>query len=226
MHRIFRDRVEAGQILAGLLAGYSCRDDVIVLALPRGGVPVAFEVACRLHAPLDVLLVRKLGAPGDEEIAFGAIAAGGVEVFDEILIQGLHLPPARVDEIVRRERRELARREQCYRGGRPFPDLADRIVTLVDDGIATGATMSAAVRAARRHGARSVIVAAPVASADAVGALRHDADDVVVQLVADDFIAVGAFYGDFQPTSDTDVRTLLVRAEARTGRLPQGGAPA
>jgi putative phosphoribosyl transferase len=222
MNDCFRDRVEAGQILASRLEGYARRNDVIVLALARGGIPVAFEIACRLRAPLDVLVVRKLGVPDRDELAFGAVASGGVEIFDDLVIRGLNLSPAQVDVIVARERAELERRDRHYRGDRPFPKLDDMIAILVDDGIATGATMRAAIEATRRRSARSIIVAAPVASNDAIETLRHEADDIVVEQIPDEFLSVGQFYGDFEPVSDVEVTSLLARARARVG-LPRTG---
>lgn len=222
MNAGFRDRVEAGQQLAPLLSRYARRDDVIVLGLPRGGVPVAFEIACRLHVPLDVLIVRKLGAPGREELALGAIAMGGVEVHDDSLLRAFHVSPAQFDGLVGRERAELDRRNRRYRGSRPFPNLAGMIVILVDDGIATGSTMLAAVRAARKSRARSVVVAAPVSSAEAAATLRREADEVVALLIPDELYAIGAFYGDFAPTSDDEVTTLLERATIRLGAKTAG----
>lgn len=217
MHKCFRDRVEAGQLLASRLERYARRDDVIVLALPRGGVPVAFEIACRLHVPLDVLVVRKLGVPGHEELAMGAIGPGGVEVLEAPTVAAFHVPPDEVAQVARRERAELDRRERLYRDARPFPNLKERIVILVDDGIATGCTMRAAIAAAREHGARAIVVAIPVASVDAVQTLRAKVDDVVAVLTPYEIFAVGQFYGDFQPTSDDEVKSLLIRAAVRAG---------
>ncbi|MBL9209080.1 MAG: hypothetical protein JNL92_01355 [Opitutaceae bacterium] len=208
----FHQRSDAGALLAEQLAGQAGRDDVIVLALPRGGVPVAFEVARRLKAPLDVLVVRKLGVPGHEELAMGAIAAGGIEYRDESVIASLQVPPARVAEVVRRERAELARREKAYRGDRPFPPLAGRTVIVVDDGIATGATMRAAVRALQTRRPAAIIVAAPVASEAAIQALAPDVTAVVTLLIPEAFFAIGQFYEDFGQTTDQEVTDLLARA--------------
>lgn len=212
MKRRFRQRFEAGALLAEQLAGHAGRNDVIVLALPRGGVPVGFEVARRLKAPLDVLIVRKLGVPGHEELAMGAIAAGGIEYRDEAVIASLQVPPASVAEVVRRERTELARRERAYRGERPFPSLAGRTVIVVDDGIATGSTMRAAVHALRTRRPAAIIVAAPVASESAIQALAPDVTAVVTLLIPEDFFAIGQFYEDFGQTTDEEVKDLLARA--------------
>jgi len=211
MKRRFRQRFEAGALLAEQLAGHAGRNDVVVLALPRGGVPVGFEVARRLKAPLDVLIVRKLGVPGQEELAMGAIAAGGIEYRDEAVIASLQVPPASVAEVVRRERTELARRERAYRGERPFPSLAGRTVIVVDDGIATGSTMRAAVRALRTRRPAAIIVAAPVASESAIQALAPDVTAVVTLLIPEDFFAIGQFYEDFGQTTDEEVKDLLAR---------------
>ena len=176
----FRDRAEAGRVLAGSLGDYAARDDVLVLALPRGGVPVAFEVARALAAPLDVLIVRKLGVPGREELALGAIAGGGVQVVNRRLVEALGMPMDRVDSIAARERQELERQERDYRRGREPPDLAGRSVILVDDGLATGATMLAAITVVRLQGAAHVVVAVPVAPRETCDALRRKADVVAV----------------------------------------------
>jgi putative phosphoribosyl transferase len=212
MNPRFRQRSEAGALLAEQLADQAGREDVIVLALPRGGVPVGFEVARRLKAPLDVLVVRKLGVPGHEELAMGAIAAGGIEYRDESVIASLQVPPARVAEVVRRERAELARREKAYRGDRPFPPLAGRTVIVVDDGIATGATMRAAVRALQTRRPAAIIVAAPVASESAIQALAPEVTAVVTLLIPEAFFAIGQFYEDFGQTTDQEVKDLLARA--------------
>jgi len=189
------------------------RDDpaVVVLALPRGGVPVAFEVATALHAPLDVFIVRKLGLPGHEEFAMGAIASGGVMVMNPD-VAGFHVPQTAVDAVAARERAELDRREQLYRGDRAPLELRNRIVILVDDGLATGSTMLAAVRSVRLQNPGSVVVAVPVASPEAVQALRSEADDVVCLATPHPFRAVGLWYRDFGQTSDGEVRQLLESA--------------
>jgi len=212
MRHRFHQRSEAGALLAEQLADRAGRDDVIVLALPRGGVPVGFEVARRLKAPLDVLVVRKLGVPGHEELAMGAIAAGGIEYRDESVIASLQVPPARVAEVLDRERAELARRERAYRGNRPFPPLAGRTVIVVDDGIATGATMRAAVRALQTRRPAAIIVAAPVASESAIQALAPEVTAVVTLLIPEAFFAIGQFYEDFGQTTDEEVKDLLARS--------------
>jgi erythromycin esterase-like protein/predicted phosphoribosyltransferase len=210
--RRFRNRTEAGRLLAERLREYAGRDDVIVLGLPRGGVPVAYEVACELDAPLDVYLVRKLGVPGHEEFAFGAIATGGVRVLNNELIERLGLPVEWIEAIDAKERRELERQERAYRGERPPPDLAGRTVILVDDGLATGSTMLAALEAVRLDEPAKVIAAAPVAAAEVCEALRGVADDVLCAVTPQQFRAVGLWYEDFSETSDDEVRELLARA--------------
>lgn len=210
----FRDRVDAGRRLAERLGAYAGRRDVVVLALPRGGVPVAVEVARTLGAPLDVLFVRKLGLPGHEEYAMGAIARGGVQVLDEDVVRRHGLGPADVAAVVHRETAELRRRELRYRGDRPFPDLRGRVVVLVDDGIATGATMRAALAAVAKAGAARIIVAAPTVAADAAPDVAQGADEVVAVVTPADFDSVGEWYEDFRQTSDEDVIRLL---DARGG---------
>lgn len=212
MKQRFRHRVEAGRLLADKLGAYAGREDVLILALPRGGVPVGFEVARQLKAPLDVLIVRKLGVPGHEELAMGAITIGGVEYRDESVIASLAVPPTSIAEVVRRERAELARREHAYRGDRPFPRLEGRTVIVVDDGIATGSTMRAAVRALQTKRPAAIIVASPVASASAMLALQPEVDAVVTLLIPEDFFAIGQFYDDFSQTTDEEVKALLARS--------------
>ena len=175
----FRNRTHAGQALAERLTGYAGRDDVIVLALPRGGVPVAFEVAQRLSAPLDVFIVRKLGSPGHEELAMGAIATGGVVVLNDDVVRALKIPEAGIERVAARERDELARREALYRGSRPAPDLRGRIVILVDDGLATGSTMRAAIAAVRTFQPSRLVVAVPTGARETCEDLRRDVDEVV-----------------------------------------------
>jgi len=209
--RPFADRVEAGRALAAELAGWAGRDDVIVLALPRGGVPVAAEVAQALGAPLDVFLVRKLGVPGHEELAMGAIASGGEPLLNEETVRALGITPEQVARVVAAERAELARREREYRGARPAPELRGRTVILVDDGLATGSTMHAAALAVRRAEPARIIVAVPVASEDACELLRDAADEVVAVATPEPFYAVGAWYADFTQTTDAEVRALLAR---------------
>jgi putative phosphoribosyl transferase len=208
----FTDRREAGRTLARLLATY--RDaDAVVLALPRGGVPVAFEVARALHLPLDVFVVRKLGVPGHEEFAMGAIASGGVRVMNPD-VDGLRIPREAIEEVTRRESRELARRETRYRGDRAPLDLAGRTAILIDDGLATGSTMRAAVQAVRQLDPSRIVVAVPIASPEACEALRGEADEVICALTPQPFFAVGAWYSRFDQTSDEEVHDLLAAARA------------
>ncbi|MDN8611828.1 phosphoribosyltransferase [Variovorax ginsengisoli] len=204
----FKDRRDAGRALAKALEAWRGRPGVLVLALPRGGVPVAWEVARALGAPLDVLVVRKLGFPGQEEYAMGAIASGGVRVMGEA-DAGWPVSARELEAVVAREQAELVRREQRYRGGRPPLDLAGRVLILVDDGLATGATMSAAVQAARAGYPKQVIVAVPVASTEAVQSLSALADEVVCLFTPEHFRAVGLWYQDFTQTSDEEVDRLL-----------------
>jgi erythromycin esterase-like protein/predicted phosphoribosyltransferase len=208
----FRNRAEAGRLLAEELHDYAGRDDVIVLALPRGGVPVAYEVARALDAPLDVFLVRKLGVPGHEELALGAIATGGTRVLNKQLVESLGLPNEWIEAIDAKERRELERREQVYREGRPPPDVAGRTVILVDDGLATGSTMLAAVQAIRQDDPAKVVVAVPVADPDVCEGIGTVADEVVCLTKAQPLHAVGVWYEDFSQTTDDEVRDLLRRA--------------
>jgi predicted phosphoribosyltransferase len=207
----FRDRVDAGRQLAVQLAQYAGRNDVIVLALPRGGVPVGAEVARALEAPLDVFLVRKLGVPGHPELAMGAIASGGVRVLGDDIIRDLAIPTSAIEAVAAREQVELARRERLYRGERPLPSLAQRTIILVDDGLATGATMQAAVEAVRTQQPARVVVAVPVGAPDTCARLRQFADDVVCAESPASFQAVGAWYERFDQTTDDEVlRTLAV----------------
>jgi putative phosphoribosyl transferase len=208
----FRDRVEAGRCLAEALKPYTGRPNLLVLALPRGGVPVAYEVARALHAPLDVLLVRKLGVPGHEELAMGAIASGGVRIVSEDVIAMLGIPDRVIATVAAAEEKELERRERLYRDGRPPPDVRGRVVILVDDGLATGATMRAAAAALRTQHPEWLVVAVPVAPPETCEALRAEADDVVCALSPEPFVAVGAWYDDFAQISDDEVRALLRRA--------------
>ena len=205
----FRDRVEAGELLAAKLADYRDRDDVVVLALPRGGVPVAREVARTLAVPFDVFVVRKLGVPGHEELAMGAIATGGVRQVNRHVVDALGIPANVIDVVAERELRELERREQAYRGNRAPMPLTNKTVILVDDGLATGSTMRAAVMAARQQQPARVIVAVPVGAATTCADLAAEADEVVCVRTPDPFIAVGLWYRDFTPTTDHEVRALL-----------------
>ena len=212
MERAFPNRTEAGRLLAGKLVKYAGRDDVIVLGLPRGGVPVAFEVAQRLGAPLDVFIVRKLGVPGFEELAAGAIASGGVRVLNEDVTRAIPHADEIIEAVTVRETAELERREQIYREGRPSPELRDRTVILVDDGLATGATMRAAVKALRQQGAAKIVVAVPVGPPDTCREIEQEADETVCLSTPPFFQAVGQYYEDFSQTSDGDVRELLSQA--------------
>jgi putative phosphoribosyl transferase len=212
MERTFPNRIEAGRQLAEKLDKYAGREDVTVLGLPRGGVPVAFEVARRLGAPLDVFIVRKLGVPGFEELAAGAIASGGVRVLNEDVMRAIPHADEAIEAVTARETAELERREQIYREGRPPPEMRDRIVILVDDGLATGATMRAAVKALRQRGAAKIVVAVPVGPPDTCRELEEQADETVCLSTPAFFQAVGQYYEDFSQTSDEDVRELLSSA--------------
>ncbi|MBI2797305.1 MAG: phosphoribosyltransferase [Gemmatimonadetes bacterium] len=217
MRGLFGDRRAAGRYLAAMLADHAHEPGLIVLGLPRGGVPVAFEVAEALDVPLDVFTVRKLGVPHHEELAMGAIAAGGVRVLNDDVVRELGIATADIEAVERAERAELARRELAYRGDRPPPRLAGRTVLLVDDGIATGATARAAVAALRAARVARVIVAAPVASREACALVRAVADGCIVAVVPPYFMSVGAWYADFGQTTDDEVRDLLALRGARGG---------
>jgi putative phosphoribosyl transferase len=208
----FRDRTDAGRQLAAQLGAYTDRPDVLVLALPRGGIPVGFEVARRLHVPLDAFLVRKLGVPGYEELAMGAIASGGVRVVNEEVVSQLRIPDEVLDQVAVEEERELERRESAYRGDRPAPDVQGRIVILVDDGLATGTTMRAALVALRKQRPARIVIAVPVGAADTCADLRTLADELVCLEEPEPFHAVGIWYGDFAQTTDEEVHDLLQRA--------------
>jgi predicted phosphoribosyltransferase len=218
---LFRDRSDAGRLLAARLLAYAGRPDVIVLALPRGGVPVGAEVARALRAPLDVFLVRKLGLPGQEELAMGAIATGGVRVVNDEVVRRLRIGPDVIDAVSRQELQELRRREHRYRGDRPAPDVRGRTVILVDDGLATGSTMRAAVAALRRQGPAKVIVAVPVGAPETCEDFRRDADEVICARTPDPFYAVGLWYEDFSQTSDDEVRELLRAADPHAAAAPE-----
>ncbi|MCW3047685.1 MAG: Erythromycin esterase [Solirubrobacterales bacterium] len=218
--RRFRDRAEAGRLLAERLRDYAGRDDVVVLALPRGGVPVAFEVARALDAPLDVYVVRKLGVPGHEELALGAIASGGTRVLNKQAVESLGIPAEWIEAIDAKERRELERRERAYRGDRPPPDVAGRTVILIDDGLATGSTMLAAIWAIRDDEPARIVVAVPVADPDVGGALRGEADEVICLSTPRPLHAVGVWYEDFTQTTDDEVRELLSRAHRPAAARP------
>lgn len=208
MHK-YQNREEAGRILAQELMPFAKQGDVIVLALPRGGVPVAFEIAKALHAPLDVFIVRKLGVPGHSELAMGAIAMGGVSVFNDDIVRSLNITEEEIDTITQKELRELERRKLIYRGDEPFPQVQDKVVILVDDGIATGATMRAAIKALRKLKADKIIVAVPVAAEDTCENIQKLADGLICPLRPQQFYAVGAWYNEFLQTEDEEVFRLL-----------------
>src|SRR6202045_3313580 len=210
---LFRNRREAGRVLADKLAPYANRPDVVVLALPRGGVPVAYEVARRLVAPLDVFVVRKLGVPGYEELAMGAVATGGLRVLNDQIVQDLRIPDYVIDRVAAEEGEELTRRGGAYRGGRPPLDVRGRTVILVDDGLATGATMRAAVMALPQHRPAHIVVAVPTASPETCEELRAEVDEVVCAITPEPFHAVGYWYEDFPQTTDQEVRELLAHPE-------------
>lgn len=214
MDRVFADRRHAGRQLAAALAAKPDfkRLDAVVLALPRGGVPVAFEIAAALNAPLGVFVVRKLGVPGRRELAMGAIASGGIRILNDNVIRQLGIPAATIDEVTAREMKELARRERLYHGAHPFPPIAGHSVVLVDDGLATGATMRAAVQAVRLHRPASVTVAVPVAAPDTCLQMRDEADDVLCLTTPEPFNAVGAWYRVFDQTQDEEVQLLLAES--------------
>ncbi len=212
---IFRDRFEAGQFLARKLQTYRERPGVLVLALPRGGVPVAFEVAKALDAPLDIFLVRKLGVPGHEELAMGAVADGGVVVLNDDLVSSLSITEDILDDVARRERQTIQRQRDAYRDGQPAPVLRGRTVILVDDGLATGSTVRAAVAAIRKQQPRRLVVAVPVGASETCAELGDEVDEIVCAVTPQHFMAVGMWYDDFSPTSDSTVRILLEEASHR-----------
>jgi putative phosphoribosyl transferase len=208
----FRDRYDAGRVLATKLSAYAHRPDVLVLALPRGGVPVAFEVARALPAPMDVFLVRKLGVPGQEELAMGAIASGGGRVLNREVIEALGIPDRGIDAVAAHEEKELVRRERLYRDDRPPPDVQGRTVILIDDGLATGATMRAAAATLRQEGPARIVVAVPLAAASVCEEFAQEVDEIVCAVTPEPFYAVGLWYEDFSPTTDDEVRELLQRS--------------
>jgi len=212
--KIFRDRSDAGKFLAEKLSDYAGRPEVAVLALPRGGVPVAYEVARKLNAPLDVFVVRKLGVPGHEELAMGAIASGGVRVLNQDVLSYIRIPEVVIDEVAAAELRELERRERLYRGARPPLDVQGRTVIVVDDGLATGSTMRAAVKALRQKQPQQIVVAVPVGARATCDSFKTEADTMAVcAITPEPFQAVGLWYLDFSQTTDDEVRDLLARAE-------------
>lgn len=216
----FHDRTEAGKRLAEQLTGYANRADVLVLGLARGGIPVAYEVAQALHAPLDVCVVRKLGVPGQEELAMGAIANGDVRVLNDEVIQAFGIPSDVIDTVTAREQCEVFRREHLYRGNRPLPDIRGRTVILVDDGIATGATMRAAIAAVRQQEPAHVVVAVPVAAPSTCEELRATGTEVVCVMAPEFFLGVGMWYEEFPQTSDDEIRSVLDRAWHAVAEAP------
>ena len=218
--QFFRDRSDAGRLLVARLAAYANRPDVLVLALPRGGVPVAYEVARALNAPLDVFLVRKLGVPGHQELAMGAVATGGVRVLNDHIVGVLGIPDYVIDAVAAWEQQELARRERLYRGDRPLPDVRGQTVILVDDGLATGATMHAAIKALRQQQPARIVVAVPTAAPETCDQLRAEVDEVICAITPDPFHAVGLWYEDFSQTTDEEVRELLARSMAADHTAP------
>jgi putative phosphoribosyl transferase len=219
--RLFADRREAGRELGRLLTRAVQPGEAIVLALPRGGVPVAYEIARALGIPLDVFLVRKLGTPGHPELAMGAIASGGIRVLNEDVVQALNVPQRQIEAVAEQEQRELERRDAAYRQGRSVPDLTNRTVILVDDGLATGSTMKAAVQAVKQRGPKRIIVAVPVGALDTCRTLGEIADEVICARTPQPFSAVGQWYRDFTQTSDDEVMALLNELQGR----PQGSLP-
>ena len=215
LHTTLQDRSEAGRRLVEPLLKYAHRNDVIVLALPRGGVPVAYQVVKALGVRLDLMLVRKLGVPSKPEFAMGAIASGGVQIRNEQALRAHPISPAAFETVVERETRELQRREQLYRGARPPLQLKDQVVILVDDGLATGASMMAAIRAVRMQAPARIVVAVPVAPIETVEALRSEVDELICPVVPDWFMSLGHWYMDFSQTSDAEVIKLLQRAWQR-----------
>jgi putative phosphoribosyl transferase len=210
----FRDRKDAGKRLAEQLSGYKGQPDVLVLALPRGGVPVAVEVARTLHAPMDVFLVRKLGVPGQKELALGAVATGGVRVLNRGLLNSLHITPGELEAITASEQRELERRQRLYRDDRPEPMIRDRTVILVDDGLATGATMRAAVLALRQQKPARIIVGVPAASPQTCHDFRDEVDEIICAITPEPFHAVGLWYEDFAQVTDDEVRAMLAQTQS------------
>jgi putative phosphoribosyl transferase len=211
---IYRDRIDAGKQLAARLGDYANRDDVLVLGLPRGGVPVAYEVAKALHVPLDIFLVRKLGVPGQEELAMGAISTGGVRVLNYDVVNYLRIPGEVIDVVAMDELRELERRERAYRGDRPEPNIQGKTLILIDDGLATGSTMRAAAAALRQKNPARVVVAVPVSATQTCDEYRMGVDEIICAKTPEPFLGVGQWYEDFSQTTDEEVRQLLAKAEA------------
>ena len=213
MMHAFQNRQDAGRQLAQRLKRFARRDDVIVLGLPRGGVPVAFEIARALHVPMDVLIVRKLGVPGQEELAMGAIASGGVRVLSADVIVDAGVDTADIERVTAEQLRELARRENAYRGHRPYPILTGKVVILVDDGIATGATMKAAIKSLRAHEPEQIVLAVPVAAPESLETLAGDVDEMTCLLTPRQLYGIGEWYHDFKQLNDDEVRAFLAQAE-------------
>lgn len=224
MRDIFRDRIEAGQLLSEKLMRYRNQPDVIVLGLPRGGVPVAFEVARALHAPLDVFVVRKLGTPGQRELAMGAIASGGVLVLNDAVVQGLDIPMRVIDAVAAQEARELGRRERAYRGSCSQREVHGKSVILIDDGVATGSTMRAAIRALRAQRPARLIVAVPTIAGSTYEQLRSEVDELIALITPEPFFGVGEWYQDFSQTCDEEVTDLLQRARVEGGPIDTSDA--
>ncbi|HEY7392569.1 MAG TPA: phosphoribosyltransferase [Bryobacteraceae bacterium] len=218
----FLDRSDAGRKLAERLSHYADQPGCLILALPRGGVPVAYEVARALHLPLDIFLVRKLGVPGHEELAMGALASGGVQFLNEDVVRSLHISWQAIEAVVRKEQRELERREREYREGRATPEVSGRTIILIDDGLATGASMKAAVLALREADARRIVVAVPVASPRTCSELAEIADETICAETPDEFFAVGEWYYEFAQTTDREVREILTRAAKEYSPVPAG----
>ena len=215
MSKLFHDRTEAGRVLAGMLGEYANREDVLILALPRGGVPVAFEVAQALNAPLDIFVVRKLGLPANEELAMGALASGNVRVLNDEVVDSFDVSDRVIEAVAEKEQVELKRRECLYRGDSPLPDVRGKTILLVDDGVATGATMRAAVAALRKQHPARIVVAVPVAPPTTCEILRAEADEVISFMTPEPFYAVGQWYRIFDQTTDAQVRELYERSRNR-----------
>jgi putative phosphoribosyl transferase len=215
MSKLFRDRTEAGRLLAGMLGEYANREDVLILGLPRGGVPVAFEVARALKAPLDIFIVRKLGLPTNEELAMGAVASGGVRVLNDEVVRSFGVAESVIEAVAEKEQIELKRRESLYRGDNPMPEAVDKTILLVDDGIATGSTMRAAVAALRQKHPAQIVVAVPVAPPSTCEDLQAEADEVICVATPQPFYAVGQWYKIFDQTTDRQVRELYERSKRR-----------
>jgi len=218
---VYRDRTDAGEVLAGRLRKFAGRTDVLVLALPRGGLPVAFEVARALRVPLDVFLVRKLGVPGHEELAMGALASGGVRIVNPGVVREFDISDDVIDQVAQDEAEELRRRERAYRGDRPAPQVRGRTIILIDDGLATGSTMRAAVAALRQQGPARIVVAVPVGAPETCADFEEEADEVVCSVMPEPFYAVGLWYRDFSQTTDEEVREFLERATDETAPAPR-----